>query len=851
MFKLSWFTGLFALTCVSAFAQQTGVYGSVKDALTREPVELALVYLEGSESTIVETDSAGYFELFLPFGKWKPGPEQKLHLHISRLGYSEYVEVLKPLKQGERRQLEIFLSPSYDKVEIVVEGNRLDEQSEVHTGVEKLRYLPSSTGNLESVLPSIALGASSGTGGELSSQYNVRGGNYDENLVYVNDFEIYRPQLIRSSQQEGLTFANLDLVRDLSFFSGAFQARYGDKLSSVLDIRYKRPQAFKASVGFSLLGASAHVEGSKGVGAHSWRRFRYLLGARYKTTAYLLGSLDVTGEYVPNFSDIQGFFTYDLSPYWQVGLLLNYNRSKYSFVPRTRSTAIGLISFALELYSEFEGQEIDDFSTDMAGLSLTYLPERDKNPYYLKFLFSVFESIEQENYDLLGSYSLRQIENDQTSDNFGEVLAVLGTGVQQSFARNSFYALVQHVQHKGGFEWSLAKGKKGGEQSFFLQWGAGFKNEFIQDFINEWERLDSAGYSLPYQPDSVLLYSVLKSQNILASHRFSVYLQNTYSHELDSVAAWKATIGLRYSYWDMNGESLISPRVQLLYKPLKGKKDISWRLAGGYYHQPPFYRELRRADGSLNTGLRAQKSAQALLGFTWDFLWKKISKKPFRLIGEVYYKWLWDLVSYDVDNVRIRYSGENDASGYATGLDLRLNGEFVPGAESWVNLSLLRTRERLLGVQHLQRELGYEESLAVKDVPRPTDQLLALSLFFQDYLPRNENFKMHMTISFGTGLPFGLRGSNRIYRNTYRFPPYHRVDMGFSVLLWDAKRRAERPQHPLRFTQRTWLSLEVYNLMDVRNVASHTWVKTIFLQQYAIPNYLTSRRINLRVKMDF
>ncbi len=851
MLRFALSTALLAAACSLSLAQQTGVYGVVRDATTYEPIELALIYVEGSEHALIETNPQGRFELFLPFGKWNPTRGEKRQLHISRLGYEEMVLILDSLKRGEQRFLEIFLQPLNGQPEVVVEGNRLDDQSEIRAAVRELRYLPSTTGNLESVLPSIALGTSSGTGGELSSQYHVRGGNYDENLVYVNDFEIYRPQLIRSSQQEGLTFANLDLVRDLSFFSGAFQARYGDKLSSVLDIRYKRPQAFRASLGFSLLGASAHVEGSKLIGSSSWRRFRYLIGARYKTTAYLLGSLDITGEYVPNFSDIQGFFTYDLNPHWQLGLLLNYNQSKYSFVPRTRSTAIGLISFALELYSEFEGQEVDDFSTGMAGLSLTYLPERAKNPYYLKFLFSVFESVEQENYDLLGFYSLRQIENDQTSDNFGEVLAVLGTGVQHSFARNSFYALVQHFQHKGGFEWQLPQTKPGSERSHFVQWGVGLKHEFIEDFINEWERLDSAGYSLPYDPDSVLLFSVLKSRNLLASNRFSAYLQNTYSHRVDSLAEWKATLGLRYVYWDLNAESLVSPRFQLLYKPLKGKADISWRLAGGYYHQPPFYRELRRPDGSLNAGLRAQKSAQALLGFTWDFYWKKISKKPFRLVGEVYYKWLWDLVSYDVENVRIRYSGENDAVGYATGLDLRLNGEFVPGAESWVNLSLLRTRERLLNLQHLKRELGAEEGVPVEDVPRPTDRLLTLSLFFQDYLPRNENFKMHMTISFGTGLPFGLRGSNRVYRNTYRFPPYHRVDMGFSVLLWDEGRRKGQPQHPLRFSRNVWLSLEVYNLMDVRNVASHTWVKTIFLQQYAIPNYLTSRRVNLRVKMDF
>ncbi len=832
------------------WAQQTGFYGYVRDGLTDEPVELALIYPEGEEELAVETNEQGYFELFLPFGKWQ-FVSDSVRLHISRVGYVERVLVLAKPAAGEQLSLNIALENQNAGPEILVEGNRLQDQTEIRTRAEDLRYLPSTSGNLESMLPNIALGASSGTGGELSSQYNVRGGNYDENLVYVNDFEIYRPQLIRSSQQEGLTFANMDLVRDLTFSSGGFQARYGEKLSSVLDIHYKRPTAFRASAGASLLGGSAHVEGSKALGVHSWRRFRYLVGARYKTTGYLLGSLDVQGEYVPNFSDIQGYFTYDLTPYWQVGLLLNYNQSRYRFTPRSRSTAIGLISFALELYSEFEGQEVDDFSTGMAGVSLTYLPEREKNPYYLKFLFSAFESVEQENFDILGFYSLRQIENDQTSDNFGDVLAVLGEGVQHTFARNNFYALVAQGRHKGGFEWQLPEGKHHSRRSHFLQWGAGYKRELIEDFINEWERLDSAGYSLPYNADSVLLFKVTKSQNLLEVNRFSAYVQNTYSWRADSIAEWKAILGLRYAYRDLNGESLLSPRLQFLYKPLRGRRDISWILAGGYYHQPPFYREMRRPDGSLNTDLKAQKSVHALLGFSWDFYWHKISAKSFRLIGEVYYKYLWDLVSYEVDNVRIRYSGENDASGYAMGLDLRLNGEFVPGAESWVNLSLLRTREKLDGVQHLKRELGEEAAVPVEDVPRPTDRLLTLSLFFQDYLPHNESFKMHMTISFGTGLPFGLRDNNRVFRNTYRYPPYHRVDIGFSVLLWDASRLAKRPRHPLRFSKSTWLSLEVYNLMDVRNVASNTWVKTIFQQQYAIPNYLTSRRVNLRMRMEF
>ncbi len=679
----------------------------------------------------------------------------------------------------------------------------------------------------------------------------MRGGNYDENLVYVNDFEIYRPQLIRAGQQEGLTFPNIDLIRDLSFSSGGFEAKYGDKLSSVLDVRYKRPDSLRASVGMSFLGGSAHIEGSLDAEKDGYRKIRYLAGARYKTTRYLLGTLDVQGEYIPNFSDIQAYITYDINRDWQLGLMGNYNRSVYRFRPEERSTALGLINFALELFSVFDGQEIDDFTTSLGGVSLTYLPDRARNPFFLKFLASHFRSDENERFDIIGDYSLRQIETGLGSDDFGEVLAELGTGTQQQFVRNFLNLRVVNLQHKGGIELQQDHDDPEVSSSHFLQWSVKAQNEQIDDLINEWERLDSAGYSLPYDTTEVLLFNVLKARNELNSMRFTSYIQDTYTFRHETKGEFRVSAGLRASYWGLNQEFLISPRAQLLYKPLAGKTDISYRLAGGLYFQPPFYRELRRIDGSVNTGLLAQKSAHLVGGFTLDFYMGKSNPKKFRFITEAYYKELWDMVSYDIENVRIRYSGENDAAGYVTGVDLRLNGEFVPGAESWINLSFLRARERLKGVQHLVREIGDEEGQPVDDVPRPTDQFMTLSMFFQDYLPKSESFRMHLNLTVGTGLPFGLQGNNRIYRNTYRFSPYHRVDIGFSLQLWDQERRAKKPNHFLRWTRASWLSLEVFNLMQVQNQAGNTWIKTIFNQQYAIPNYLTSRRINLRLRMDF
>ncbi|MEL6867990.1 MAG: TonB-dependent receptor, partial [Bacteroidota bacterium] len=655
-------------------------------------------------------------------------------------------------------------------------------------------------------LPAIALGTSSGTGGELSSQYNVRGGNYDENLVYVNDFEIYRPQLIRAGQQEGLTFPNIDLIRDLSFSSGGFEAKYGDKLSSVLDVKYKRPDSLRSSVGMSFLGGSAHLEGSLNTGKGDYRKLRYLLGARYKTTRYLLGTLDVEGEYTPNFADIQAYITYDLNRDWQLGFLTNYNRSEYQFIPTSRNTALGLVDFALNLFSVFEGQEVDDFTTYMGGLSLTYLPDRDRNPYYLKFLTSAYRSDENERFDIIGRYLLGQIESDLGSDDFGDVVAVLGTGTQQQFVRNYLQSNVVNVEHKGGIEFQQDR-EDDKVVSNFVQWGAKFQVETIDDQINEWERLDSAGYSLNYDTSEVQIRSVLKTRNELSSERLMAFAQNTYTVS-DSIKEMKLSLGVRASYWSLNQEFILSPRAQLLLKPNRWEKDISFRFAAGFYAQPPFYRELRALDGTVDTGVKAQKSLHLVGGFTWDFYLGAGNPAKFRFIVEAYYKQLWDLVSYDIDNVRIRYSGANDATGYVTGLDLRINGEFVPGAESWVNLSFLRARERLDGVQHLRREVGEPEGEEVNDVPRPTDRFMNLSMFFQDYLPKNENFKMHLNLTVGTGLPFGLLDNNRVYRNTFRFNAYHRVDIGFSIQLWDEARRARRPNHPLRFSRSTWLSLE-------------------------------------------
>lgn len=846
MLKRFYFSGFIFFWLVSGvLAQQTAtVFGRITDAATEQAIELVTVYVKDGKSSTA-SDERGNFSIQVP-------ANQRVTLIFRRVAFKETSADILALQPGARFALDLSMAPVQSNLEVVIRERRLDDGGMIkEKNLKDLRLLPSATGNLESVLPHLALGTSMGTGGELTSQYQVRGGNYDENLVYVNDFEIYRPQLIRAGQQEGLTFPNIDLVRDLSFSSGGFQSKYGDKMSSVLDIKYKRPDSLRASANASLLGASAHIEGSLKLKKDDYRAFRYLVGARYKTTRVLLGSLDVEGEYTPDFTDIQTYLTYDLSRSWQVGLIGNYNRSVYSFKPESLARAFGLVDYALQLRTAFEGQEVDDFTQAMGGLSFTYLPERANNPLYHKFLTSIWRSQENERFDILGYYILGELEENLGSDEFGEIVNILGSGTQHTWVRNYLTADVRNLEYKGGIELQRDQEEKGLTRSHFLQWSAKWQNEQILDKINEWERLDSALYSLPYDTTVLLVRKVLKTRNSLQSDRFSAFFQDTWTWRKDGQREIQAIAGVRGQYWTLNGDYFVTPRAQILYKPLNTQSDVSYRLSTGLFFQPAFYREMRNLVGVVNTNLSAQKSAHVVGGFTYDFLWGKRRPVKMRLIAEAYYKKMWDLVSYDLDNVRVRYSGQNDSRGYATGLDLRLNGEFVQGAESWINLSFLRTRESIDSVQHRVRNVGDRVGKDVKDVPRPTDRLFTMSMFFQDYLRKNKNVRMHMNLTVGTGLPFGVLDNNIVYRNSYRFAPYHRVDIGFGFQLWKQAWRSRRPNHFLRFTRDTWASLEVFNLLKVANEASNTWIKTIENTQYAIPNYLTGRRINFRVRMDF
>jgi CarboxypepD_reg-like domain/TonB-dependent Receptor Plug Domain len=823
-------------------SQSAVVFGVIRDIDTNKGIDYATVYVEGT-SNATESDNNGQYKIVVD-------QDKKITLKFSRLGYSDITVSVEAMISGQKRNINVKMVPKASDLEIVVRAGKIEDVGMVREEVTELKILPTASGNFESVLPHIALGVSAGAGGELTSQYNVRGGNYDENLIYVNDFEIFRPQLIRSGQQEGLSFPNIDMIRDLEFSSGGFESKYGDKMSSVLDIRYKRPEDFRASVTASLLGASAHFEGSKRIGANAYNKFRYLVGARYKTNAYLLGSSDIKGEYVPSFTDIQAFLSYEITKEWQVGLIANYNGSQYNFQPSSGKRKKGTIDFQLELNTLFEGQESDNFRYGMGGVSLTYVPERKKNPLYMKLLASSYTASEEEKFDILGFYRLSQIET-ALGDNTGQEIAVLGTGTQHTYTRNYLYNTIYNVEYKGGVELQTSKSGSS-EKLHFIQWGLKYQSEQFDDKLNEWERLDSAGYSLPYKEEEIQLSRVLKSQNIIRNDRIQLFVQDGFTIK-NSHAELKISGGIRGTYRSLSEEFFISPRFQLLFKPLRLKNDISFKLAGGIYNQVPLYREMRRPDGSINVDLKSQKSTHIVAGVSYDFTWEKVSNRPFRIISEIYYKNLSDMVSYELDNVRIRYAGENNSSGYIIGWDFRINGEFVPGAESWINFSFLSAREKINGVNHLRFEVidSVRVPVIVNDVPRPTDQLMTINMFFQDYLPRNENVKVNLNFSIGTGLPYGPRENNIEFRNFFRLKPYHRIDLGFSFQLWKAEWIKRKPRHPLRFSQNSWISLEAFNLLQISNQASVNWIKTLTNEEYALPNNLTGRRINLRLRVDF
>ncbi len=829
------------LCAVSASAQRTGtVYGVVTNP-AGQPLPNVNVAILG-EPGGTATDDRGAYTLNVP-------ADAEVTVAFSYIGFT-LQRITVRLRDGERRELNRQMVPGEQTLPVV----EVSDQTSRETGVMRINprnieLIPTTSGNFEDVmktLPGVTMPS------ELSSQYFVRGGNYDENLVYVNDFEVYRPQLVRSGQQEGLSFINPEMVKDVRFSAGGFESVYGDKMSSVLDVAYRKPDGFHGSVYGSLLGAGLHLEGIT-----SDKKLSYLTGLRYKSNQYLLNSLETKGEYKPSFLDFQANLNYAFTDRTSLSFLGNYARNKYRVVPANRETEFGTINEALRLTIYFEGQEVDRYESGMGGISLTHFLN---DSLKLMVLASAYRATESETFDILGQYYLDELERDLGSDQFGESLVSRGVGSFLDHARNRLALDVYNVEHKG--TWYLRAGQ--------LQWGVRYQHESIDDRLNEWKYVDSAGYSLPHPrdqvgqpgpyPQQIELQNVLKTRIDLTNSRVQGYANYRRTFGADQRVSLSA--GWRVHRAALNGETVTGPRVLVSYAP-PWRKNLVFRAAGGYYHQPPFYRELRGLDGTINRDLKAQRSIHAVVGSDYQFL---AFGREFKFVSELYYKKLDNLVPYKVENLRIRYFADNRSKGYAAGADFRINGEFVPGTESWISMSVLKTEEDLVddyyydyyngsgekiypgyttdnvAVDSIRREPGY--------IPRPTDQRFTFSMFFQDYIPKFPSYKMHMTLVFGTGLPFGPPGDER-YRDIYRVPYYRRVDIGFSKTFIDE----DNPRkHRLKWANRIrslWLSIEVFNLLQVNNTISYLWVADISNRYYAVPNYLSARTVNVRLSMRF
>lgn len=692
--------------------------------------------------------------------------------------------------------------------------------------------IPSPGGGIESLIKVFV-----GSNNELTSQYSVRGGNYDENLVYVNDFEIFRPYLVRSGQQEGLSFINPELARNVSFYNGGFQARYGDKMSSVLDIQYKKPRSFGGTAYVGLLEQGLHFEGASKNG-----KFTYLIGVRNRSNRNLLSSQETKGNYVPSSSDLQAQFTYQINARNSIELLGNISQTKFTLLPEfsqlTSSVFSPYFSANLGLDIFFEGREEDRYRTNMIGLS--FIQQLNKK-LRLKWMASRFENDEKESLDITGAYLFGDRSFDKGKPEFGMITNPLGSGVYQTFARNKLNIGLYNFSHKGSYD----------QGRHFIQWGQSVERQSITDKLNEWEYQDSAGYNLPYNPDMFQLSRVTKTKADIDILRLSGYVQDNIIFS-DS-ADFSIQAGVRYNYNDLNKEFLLSPRVGFSWKPSSWERDIIFRGAAGLYHQPPFYRELRRYDGTINRDLKAQKSWQVTAGLDYNF---KNGNRPFRFTAEAYYKNMWDVVPYDIDNVRIRYFGENRAKAYAAGLELRLFGELVKDAESWVSLGFMRTREDLdkdtyfdytldennIPIDSTQREAGW--------LRRPSDRLLTFGMFLQDYLSTNKNFKVYLNFLYGSNLPYNIPNSVK-YRNALEIDPYIRIDLGFSALLLDSEKSNRRSHNPFRNFENIWATLEVFNLIDRDNTISYLLIKDFSNTVYAMPNRLTPRLINLKLIARF
>lgn len=822
----SLFLSTLLLSSLFSFAQKRSAYVSGKILDENEnPISKVSVTILGRTSSIFSNDS-GEFRI-------KVTAEKAFALVFSYTGYkNEQRNFL--LSDNEEEKIVVRLERGSQELETVVvtDQRQRREAGLVNINPKNAINIPTPTGGIESLIKIFV-----GSNNELTSQYSVRGGNYDENLVYVNDFEIFRPYLVRSGQQEGLSFINPEMTRSVNFYNGGFQARYGDKMSSVLDIQYKKPKQFGGSAYVGLLEQGMHLEGSS-----KNNKFTYLIGARNRNNRNLLSSQETKGNYVPSSADLQGLFTYQFNDKWSAELFGNISRTKFTLIPefsqQTSSVFTPVLSANLGLDIFFDGKEEDRYQTNMIGLAVI---QQVKKNLRLKWMVSRFENDEKESVDITGAYLFGERDFDKSNSTFGLIVNPLGAGVFQNYSRNRLNISVLNVGHRG----YLNQGKH------YIQWGITAEQQKVKDQLNEWQYQDSAGYSLPHNSSQLSLFSVLKSKATLDITRFSGYIQDNIIFK-DSTG-FSLQAGLRYNYNSLNNEFLLSPRAGFSWKASKWKRDVIFRGAVGIYDQPAFYREYRRYDGTINKALRAQKSWQVSGGFDYNF---NANERPFRLTTEAYYKNMRDVVPYDIDNVRIRYSGENNAKAYATGIEMRLFGEIVKDAESWVSLGFMRTRENIDGDFYYNYKLDSLNQSVDSSLQqggwfrRPSDRLITFGLFFQDYLSTNKNFKVYLNTIYGSNLPYNIPNSVK-YRNALIIDPYIRIDIGFSALLLDSDKSKRRSHNPFRDFQNIWVTAEVFNIIDRPNTISYLLIKDFSNTIFTVPNRLTPRLLNLKLIARF
>jgi hypothetical protein len=820
------------------------------------------------------SDSSGYYSFFVSVGD---------SLKLTYI-YEDFKEVKSLIIQSPK---EIEIPAVYFPVQPQQEITFLKSKNDPFT-LDKLPLIDFQkiSGSLEKAL---VLTTSATSNNELTNNYNVRGGNYDENLVYVNGFMVYRPFLTRSGQQEGMSFIHSSLVESVRFSAGGFDAQYGDRLSSVLDITYNTPKKFGASGLASLLGVESHVEQEVS------HRFNYLVGARYRSNGYLLNSLPTKGSYNPVFADAQILMNYNLNEKLTLSFLGHYSSNNFRFSPETSETDFGTANEAYSFRIYFDGQEQTRFQTMLGGLSLKWQPNKRTK---LDFYASAFNSDEREYFDIQGQYYINELETDPSKEEYGDSIAVLGVGTFLNHARNRLNATILSVYHNG--EHQLYSNYTNSSKNVFkistIKWGIQFQQDYFSDVLSEWKMIDSAGYSLPQaSPNQVELFETIKGNLALSTYRLSGFTQwntswsrlkkdflvritkkiktdkikeiKTYENKMaESSSKFALAVGLRGGYTQINNEPYFTPRLSLTYFPraymVKDerivRRNMNYRFSTGLYYQPPFYREFRTFDGQLRTNVKSQKSLHIVAGTDYFFnMWGR--ERPFKLTGELFYKYLWDVNPYEIENVRTRYFAENNAVAYAYGLDLNIHGEFVKGIESFFKLGILSTYEDLKNDSYKEYYnaagekiiFGYSEDQVVVDsatiypgfIPRPTDQIFTFGALVQDQMPGLENFTVQMGLQYGSPLPYGPPDHDR-YKDVLRMKSYFRVDLGMSYDFLKTKNK-KVTFWTKNFTDAI-ISLEVFNLLGIKNVLSKQWIQDVEGRYYSIPNYLTARRFNLK-----